>query len=405
MNDHIFLAINHGFIAEQILFARKSIFLSIPGITKSISDALIESSKNLEGWDKINVVIDPSPKVYYLGYAEHEAFERLEKSGCNMKCENNLRIGLLIVDGQVFVFSPISLNLESNEEGAESINGLALESKASQSIKEAVSPSAADIKPEIGERVISEIEIKRVENTIKGNPPQKPDLTRKISILTSQFQFVELTFKGSQLKNSKISLDARALGIKDDDLTKRISGQYKLFERLPDKYEKGMYEIKVKYKELRNKFTRTIGNYGTIIWISQSKDFEEAVKELQKKIDFFNMTIVPEIVLEINNSKNRLKQFIIENYKLADNPNKQQGFNQKLTQINKEDLIEKIIEKSCEAYSQKELEKNLELNYKYYNISAQMASDKGFNEKLEKIINVKLDDLVKFENAFGVNEG
>ena len=401
MNDPVFLAINQNFIAEQIWHAEKSVFLAIPGITKNISDALTESSKRLGGWDNINVVIDPSPKVYYLGYAEFEAFRELEKSGCNIKCEKNLRIGLLMVDGQVFVFSPISLNLESDEEGADSVNALALEKKVSKPIIEAIAPSSDSNEPEIGKREISEIEVKIVENTITNNPPQKPDLARKISVLTSQFQFVDLSFKGSQLKNTKISLNARELGIVDEDLVDRISGQYKVFEQLPQNYEKGIYELKDKYKRLREQFTKTIGEYGTIVWISQSKDFEEAIKSLQGDIDAFNKKIVKEIVDEINKSKERLKKFINENYKV----NQQQSFTQKLAQIKKEKVIEDIVERAFSAYTQEELEKNLELKHHYYNISSQMASDDGFNKKIEELLGVKLDDLVKHENAFGVDKG
>ncbi len=401
MNDPVFLAINQNFIAEQIWHAEKSVFLAIPGITKNISDALIESSKRLGGWDNINVVIDPSPKIYYLGYAEFEAFKELEMSGCNIKCEKNLRIGLLMVDGQVFVFSPISLNLESDEEGADSVNAIALEKKVSKAIIEAIAPSSNSNEPEIGKREISEIEVKIVENTITNNPPQKPDLTRKISVLTSQFQFVDLSFKGSQLKNTKISLNARELGIVDEDLVERISGQYKVFEQLPQNYEKGIYELKNKYKRLREQFTKTIGEYGTIVWISQSKDFEEEIKSLQGDIDAFNKKIVKEIVDEINISKERLKKFINENYKVS----QQQSFIQKLAQVKKENVIEDIVEKAFSAYTQEELEKNLEIKYHYYNISSQMASDEGFNKKIEELLGVKLDDLVKYENAFGVDKG
>lgn len=400
MNDPIFITINQSFIAEQIWYAEKSIFLAIPGITKNVSDVLIESSKRLGGWDNINVVIDPSPKVYYLGYAEHEAFEELKKSGCNIKCEENLRIGLLIVDGQVFVFSPMSLNLESDEEGAENVNALALQKEVSKPIMEAITPSSDSNEPEIGKREISEIEIKIIENIIESNPPQKPDLTRKISILTSQFQFVDLSFKGSQLKNTKISLNARELGITDDDLVQRISGQYKVFEKLPQNYESGIRRLKNKYKELKERFTRIIGEYGTIVWISESRDFENAIEALQGEIDKFNKKIVKEIVDEINKSKEKLKEFISDNYKI----NQQQSFIQKLTQTKKEKVIEDIIERAFRFYTQEELEKNLELKYKYYNISSQMASDTEFSKKIEEVLGVQLDDLVKYENVFGVDK-
>ena len=271
---------------------------------------MIESRKKFESWDNINVVIDPSPKVYYLGYSEHEAFKKLEKSGCIVKCEKNLRIGLLMVDGQIFIFSPISLNLESYEDGVESVNAIALKKEISIAIVQAITPDSNSDEPEIGKREISEVEKKIVENSISNNPPQKPDLTRKISILTSQFQFVDMSFKGSQLKNTKISLNGSELGIADKDLVKRISGQYKVFEHLPENYEKGMESLKQQYKQIKECFTKTIGEYGTIVWISQIKEFEEVVAGLKNNMDLFNKNIVGEIVLEINKSKERLKKFI-----------------------------------------------------------------------------------------------
>ena len=400
MNTPVFLSINQNFITEQIGLAEESIFLAIPGITHSISSALIESSKRLKGWDKINVVIDPSPKVYYLGYADLKAFKDLEMSSCSIKNEESLRIGILIVDGQVFVFSPISLNLESDEEAIDNINALVLEKKVSRSIIEAIVPSSNSNEPEIGKRKISEVEVRIVEKTIKNNPPLKPDLTRKINVLTSQFQFVDLSFKGSQLKNTKISLRARELGIVDEDLVKRISGQFKVFEQLPQNYEKGINDLKGKYRQIRDQFTKTIGDYGTIIWISQRKDFEDAIEELQKDIDKFNKSVIKEIVDEINISKAKLKNFISENYK----ENQQQSFDQKLAQIKKEKIIDDIVDKAFSNYTKEELEKKLMLKCHYYSISPQMASDEGFNKKIEELLDVKLDDLVKYEDAFGADE-
>ncbi|MCZ2845245.1 MAG: OmpH family outer membrane protein [Candidatus Bathyarchaeota archaeon] len=400
MEQPFFHSVSHNFISEKIRDAKKSVFLATPGITNIVCDALIECSTKLKGWNEIAIVIDPSPKIYYLGYGESDTLKKLESSGCRIRCEENLRVGLLIVDEIVYLFSPLSLNLESDDECENSVNGLTLNSNESNFLTEKVNPSEDGIEPSIGSREISEMELEIVENTIKNNPPQKPDLTRKLSVLTSQFQFVDLSFKGSQLQNAKTSLNARELGIVDEDLVKRISGQYKVFERLPEEYEKGMSNLKGKYKKLRDRFTKTIGDFGTIVWISQSKEFEEELKSLKKEIDSFNKNVIEEIVTEVSNSKKRLKEFINENYKIS----QQQSFTQKLAEIKKEKLIDDIIEKAFSAYTQEELSKNLEIKYKYYNISSQMASDEAFNNKVEELLGLKLDDLVKYENAFGVNK-
>jgi hypothetical protein len=401
MNNPVFLGINQNFIAEQIGRAEKYIFLAIPGITKKISDALIKTHNRLGGWEKISVVIDPSSKVYYLGYAELDAFDELVLCGCKIKCENNLRIGLLTVDDQMFVFSPLSLNLESDEEGADSVNALMIDYKIAQPIIEAIMSGKDINEPEIGKRNISEIEVRIVKNTVKYNPPQKPDLTRKISVLTSQFQFVNLSFKGSRLKNTTITLNARELGIVDEDLANRISGQYRVFEELPESYERGIRDLKDRYKRIKERFTRTIGEHGTIVWVSQRTDFENELKALQSEINKFNKEVVREVVDEANRSKERLKKFINKNYKKT---NEQESFDQILAQIKRESVVDEIIEKAFAHYTEKELEKNLELKYQYYNISPQTVSNEEFAGKIEEVLGISLDKLVKQEIAFGVDK-
>jgi hypothetical protein len=400
MNQSTFHSVNNNFIVEKIKRAEQSVFLAAPGITISIVDALIECAKKLEGWEEITIVIDPSPKIYYLGYGESGALEKLDNNGCKVRCENNLRVGLLIVDQDVHVFSPLSLNLESDDEYEESINGLTLNKEGAKYVIEKINPSFDDKEPDIGSREMSEIEIKIIEHTLKNNPPQKPDLTRKINVITSQFQFVHLSFKGSQLKNTKISLNARELGIKDEDLLERIFGQYKVFEQLPQKYEKGIYDLKFKFKKLKERYTKTIGEYGTIIWVAQSKDFQNAINAFQGEIDIFNKNVVNEIVAEINKSKERLKIFINENYKI----DQQQSFDNGLAKIKKEKVILNIVDKAFSAYKKEELEKGLELKCYYYNISSQTVLDEGFNTKIEEMLGVKLDELIKHTNAFTVNE-
>ncbi|GAB1476466.1 hypothetical protein MASR2M70_13000 [Bacillota bacterium] len=72
--------------------------------------------------------------------------------------------------------------------------------------------------------------------------------------------------------------------------------------------------------------------------------------------------------------------------------------------FNKESVIDDIIEKAFSSYTQEALEKNLELKYNYYNISSQMASDEGFNQKIEDVLKVKLVDLVKLVSVIGVED-
>lgn len=401
MNQPVFLSIDYESIAEGIKNAKKSVYIAIPGITQHITNELINCEERFGGWENINVVLDPAPKIYYLGYGDFTAYSNLIKAGCVIKSQNNLRICLLIIDGDVSIFSPLSLSLESNEEYAESINGISLNQAGSKSVIEATTFDSKNSEPQIGCRDISEFEFKAAEKAIKNNPPQQPDLTRKISVLTSQFQFINISFKGSQLKNNKISLNGSELGIKDNDLIERISGQFKIFNELPVNYEKGIIKFKREFDKIKKMYTRKIGEYGTIIWISQEKGFEEAIDKLQKEVEKFNKSVVSEIVAETEKSKNRLTKFLNDNYIVESIKN---PFEQKLLDARKQSDIKNIVDDLFKDYTQGELEKNLEVKYYYFNIASQTASDKDFNDKVEKILGVKLDDLVKEENAFRVLE-
>lgn len=80
MNQTIFHSVNFNFIADKIKTAKKSVYLATPGITNTVADALIVCAENFRGWENITIVLDPSPKIYYLGYGENNALKKLESS-------------------------------------------------------------------------------------------------------------------------------------------------------------------------------------------------------------------------------------------------------------------------------------------------------------------------------------
>lgn len=170
----IFLSINNEFIYEMIKSAEKSIYLAIPGISKKIADALVDACNRFGGWNNINVVLDSSPKVYYIGFAEYEGYKNLKESGCTIRGEDGLRIGLLIIDEEVYIFSPSSLILESDQENSYNTNALALQQEISNSIIESVIPKNNSEKPVIGKKEISEAKNQMIQNAILSDPPAKP---------------------------------------------------------------------------------------------------------------------------------------------------------------------------------------------------------------------------------------
>lgn len=57
-------------------------------------------------------------------------------------------------------------------------------------------------------------------------------------------------------------MNARELGIVDEDLADRISGQYRVFKKLPKSYERGISDLKDKYKVCRTLYNMQL-NFNT----------------------------------------------------------------------------------------------------------------------------------------------
>ncbi|WCJ60916.1 hypothetical protein NXS98_07290 [Fontisphaera persica] len=96
--------------------ARRLVVFAAPGVSNVVAEALSEAWRRL-GAQGVRVILDVDAEVCRLGYGTMEGLQRLQTTAQSlgtMVCEQpGLRLGLLVVDEKVLIYSPTPLLIEA----------------------------------------------------------------------------------------------------------------------------------------------------------------------------------------------------------------------------------------------------------------------------------------------------
>ena len=202
----------------------------------------------------ITIVIDPDQEPYRLGYGDREGLEALQQlardNQIGIRSQPGLRIGLLLVDDDVLVWSPTPQAVEG-QRGADEPNGVNLDGRAAggsafmgkeaaalpndkqshdaagsfaEIIRNAVGADDSDVLPgqaEIGRAAFKPEEVAATVEALKENPPTPFDLARKTRVFSTKFQFVEFEQRGAAWTKREIKLSSLLLNLDVPDGTRR----------------------------------------------------------------------------------------------------------------------------------------------------------------------------------------
>jgi hypothetical protein len=216
-----------------------------PAVSKTVAAALGECFRRA-GSVSITVVLDPDEDGYRLGFGDREGLQQLQKlAGDNhigLRSQPGLRIGLLLADDDVLVWSPTPKAVESQRTGHQP-NGLDLgsavpttrgtvsvnndppdrpeDSSASvrdgslaDVIRDAVAADDSDVlldQAEIGREPFTPEQVAVTIEALKQNPPAPFDLARKTRVFSTKFQFVEFELRGAAWTKREIKLSSLLL--------------------------------------------------------------------------------------------------------------------------------------------------------------------------------------------------
>lgn len=317
-SNETFTFINHQRLAEIVENADKRIVYAAPGIAAIVARAMVGFAERCEK-SRLRVILDTNPEAIRLGFGEFEGIKTLIDAGIEIRKATNLRIAVVLADDHAWVFSPTS-EFIFNQPTYGVSNALAVNQSFALEVLQAMAPDVAvteDIleepvlsdskEAEIGRQSVSMEEIKKIDSSLKENPPQRFDAARRVRVYQGLISFIEITLEGYRIATHTLKIPTTLLGISQDRVvSERINATYRLIDR-DSQLSGGAAEIERKLQEIRRDFTASLGKkYGVVILRRNIPLFEKAIQELRSDLSAFSKKVEQMLDAEISATLDRL---------------------------------------------------------------------------------------------------
>lgn len=340
-----FRSITQKDLIGLIVGTRKSLFLSIPSMHEELEDALglLDHTAHIQNFKiAIHLLIDFDAQTFRQGYGNYPAVDRMIKDGYDIKTLKDNRISFIISDDigyYLFIESrslipaeketinavkidPVSLvrlkhyffsDTMQRDIEDELTNAIIQESKLLERSEALLQENRANV------NVISEEKRKSVDTDLKQNPPLHPDHKRIVEFYSNKFQYVRLKFEGSNLKDYKIELPAKALPLRDAALKRRLETKLNLFD--PEKAKTtfaALLAMKTKVDATREKFlVKVKSREESLLNKEEQNNFNITIESFKKELEDTKQKTLSSISTQIMEAKDRLiielRDFLIDN--------------------------------------------------------------------------------------------
>lgn len=256
------------------------------------------------------------------------------------------------------------------------------------------------IRPEIGVERLNQEDINQAKKDLEERPPVPPDLSRVLNVITSEFQFVEIKFKGSKIENCTFSLSARDMGVKRRRLAERVSGSYKIIEgeSIPQ-----LDGLKEKLERIKRSYLKTVKRYGPIIEWKDKSAFTKAMTNLMNEIDAVKKKVHESLTLRLEKSKVDLQPMIISNLKKLPKPDLAHlVFPEGYSEAALEQFATNHIMKDFPTAE--ELIEEIECRHEFRNISREHLEDKEFRKYVEETLGRSIDQVASQRTAVPIKD-
>lgn len=372
-------------MVDLITQARVRIIYIGPSIHEELLEVLLSPSrpKTLI----IKVCIDNDEKVYRNGYGNFYAIEKLSAENIEVRQVKDLRIGLLSVDNDCWLFAPESRIINADANGP---NAVMLPNQfANELLQEFFLVEKVSLFSEENIDVISESynlqTHAEIAKKLDQNPPVEPDLQRQINTYSTFFQFVELHFEGANVASKSISIPSKILPFKDEEIKKRMKTKFNLFTEDQTKEWTDVKEIRQELEVIKKEYLTacSLRKDKSVLSKSNKLKFEEKLKKFEENLKNKRVALLNEIQQSINQGedtlRSELKQFYSTNL-----PDSAKDLRDEM----RESQIDREVSKTLNQVrmpSASDLVSKLKLSKHYYELTWEDLSDKAliawFKEK------------------------
>ncbi len=208
----VFTSIQDDDLVRSIAKATTRLVYMAPGVSPAIAEA-IKIQFQEQRLKQVAIVIDGDEECCRLGYCDAVAVESLNNAAQQhdiaLRRHAGLRLGLLMADDEVLIWTPTPLMFEAPR-GKSEPNGLILTPQTLQDLPKAlgVDPECPPDEVEVSTVPVVKEEVAKVVAAIKAAPPAPFNLSRLSRVFSAKFQFIETVLRGAELTNREMRLDS-----------------------------------------------------------------------------------------------------------------------------------------------------------------------------------------------------
>lgn len=343
---NLFAVMNDEALSTAISTCRHCLVYIAPGISEPVAQSIDELLAQ-EDAPTITVIIDTDPEVCRLGYGTVAGLKHLQLLATQrhlpIRYQPGLRIGVLMCDGQMWIYSPTPLLIETGAQRSDQPNALLLtEATALTAVAQACTADGAGgeetpppSQAEIGRLAATPQAIANSLEDLQRQPPKPYDLARIERVYSSKLQYVELEVTGYRLASRRVQVPNDLLVGNDKTLESRLRNSFALLEgkealtvQIPDTDPKtGEYRldaegkhvlvdyseqhIEAERKALLKDFLTPITGHGQLISKARRLAFDTRIAWFKSRIAAYKSAVEDKLTEALNKSVDDLTQALL----------------------------------------------------------------------------------------------
>lgn len=348
MSENTFTSLSRDRIADIISHCQDHLIFAAPSISRVESDAIC-LFRQIGHRARMRIIIDPTSESFRDGFGEVESLRELMGEGLEIRKAPGLRIGVLVVDHEAWVYAPTP-EVIFDQPDDQTFNAVKVTADFAEQIIAAIAPTmprfsdqlqtpfpeleqvyneyfeqqfgeqpsaldspiiADESEQEIGHEVLSIDEITEVEKELEIAPPLQFALNRQVNVYKANYQFVEIELSNCSLGSFTIPISEQLLAIVDDhDVRRRLTAKYKLVE--PDsKIKRDLAGIRDAVNDLRKTTTIINEKIGRVIATGKKEDFLKQVEKIRGFISEISSEITADLKVEIKGNCEKLANVLL----------------------------------------------------------------------------------------------
>jgi len=295
-------------ITDELLIAAidsavDRVVLIAPGVWPPLAHSIATAWQRL-GPGHVTVILDVDPEICRLGYGSLEGLQILQSAATaaqdTLGEEPGVRICVIIVDDQTFVFSPTPRLLEAPPGTAPTLemtppraNGIVLSKPPAMLESDLGINSSGNSPRTLGVEAMKPEKLESVVRDLKTNPPKSFDLARAVNVYNAKIQFVEFKVEGCRLSQHKARVPKHLLQVikGNDALSKKIENSIQLLDSedvLVTDPKLSQDTIFKQRDAIAEKYLRSVTGIGNMIERAKKTEFSNEVKTLKLEVGKFS---------------------------------------------------------------------------------------------------------------------